>query len=152
MVGGNNPDTGPGQAEQRGPHGQESGQSRTGPASGNTRGNDLLSSGGTQRDGRRIEGASGTPNVREAPGRNAPDAGTRGHDEPRAAADPRDLKERKDEALASDDASSSAPEDDPGNHSGGESGHDPRAASRGTPHERGPERSSGAAPGGGESL
>jgi hypothetical protein len=75
--------------------GQDAAGRRTGPDTGNMRGNDLPSPGGTQRDGRRIEGATGTPNKREAPGRHEP-----GH----VAADPRDLKERKDEAQASDSA------------------------------------------------
>ena len=57
---------------------------RTGPGTGNQRGNDLRSEGGTQKDGRRIEGATGTPNTRSNPGQQ----------------DARDLKERKDDAQA----------------------------------------------------
>jgi hypothetical protein len=60
-------------------------QRRTGPATGNQRGNDLPSDGGTQKDGRRLEDGGAAPGTQHAaPGQQ----------------DPRDLKERKDDAQA----------------------------------------------------
>ena len=64
---GTNPGAGAGEGDPR----------RTGPGSGNTRGNDLPSGGETTRDTRRPEGDGRTP-----------------------ATDPRDLKERRDDAQA----------------------------------------------------